>query len=190
MKAISLLQPWASLLAFGSKRIETRSWPAPAHVLGQALAIHASASFVGGFRALAIGDDRYRHCLSTGSRRHYGHDFWNPEDPALKRALARKADYPPLEAFDLPTGAILAVGRLVSSSPTLMWIGSGLTPLEREFGDFSSGRYGWEFADVVVLPEPVPCRGALGIWGVRPDVEQLVHAELAKVTRRREEAAC
>ncbi|TWH47470.1 ASCH domain-containing protein [Sporomusa sp. KB1] len=28
MKAITILQPWASLLACGAKQIETRSWPA------------------------------------------------------------------------------------------------------------------------------------------------------------------
>lgn len=42
MKAISLLQPWASLVAVGAKRIETRSWPAKYR---GPLAIHASKGF-------------------------------------------------------------------------------------------------------------------------------------------------
>ena len=44
MKAISLWQPWASAIAVGAKRYETRGWPAVAG--GQRfagwLAIHAS----------------------------------------------------------------------------------------------------------------------------------------------------
>jgi activating signal cointegrator 1 len=39
MKAISLWQPWASLIAIGAKRIETRSWPTSYR---GPLAIHAA----------------------------------------------------------------------------------------------------------------------------------------------------
>lgn len=35
-------QPWASLIAVGAKRIETRHWPAPASVIGVRIAIHAA----------------------------------------------------------------------------------------------------------------------------------------------------
>src|SRR5882724_7045194 len=42
LKAISLWQPWASLMADGQKKIETRHWPAPAYLVGQPLAIHAT----------------------------------------------------------------------------------------------------------------------------------------------------
>ena len=41
MKALSLLQPWASLVATGAKRIETRSWSTKYR---GPLAIHASRS--------------------------------------------------------------------------------------------------------------------------------------------------
>lgn len=42
MKAISLWQPWASLVALGAKQIETRHWQAPAAITGQRIAIHAA----------------------------------------------------------------------------------------------------------------------------------------------------
>jgi hypothetical protein len=42
MKVISLLQPWASLVAIGAKKIETRSWPT--NYRGPLL-IHASKEF-------------------------------------------------------------------------------------------------------------------------------------------------
>lgn len=42
MKALSLWQPWASLMADGRKLIETRHWPAPKWLIGQKYAIHAA----------------------------------------------------------------------------------------------------------------------------------------------------
>ena len=39
--AITLHQPWATLIALGVKTVETRSWPAPERLLGQTIAIHA-----------------------------------------------------------------------------------------------------------------------------------------------------
>jgi hypothetical protein len=42
MRTISLWQPWATLIAVGAKRIETRHWPAPARLHGQRIAIHAA----------------------------------------------------------------------------------------------------------------------------------------------------
>jgi hypothetical protein len=45
-----------------------------------------------------------------------------------------------------------------------------LPPHEAAFGDFSPGRFGLLLADVRPLPRPVPCRGALGLWWIPPDV--------------------
>jgi hypothetical protein len=40
--AISLWQPWASFIAIGVKRYETRHWRAPARLVGQRIAVHAA----------------------------------------------------------------------------------------------------------------------------------------------------
>lgn len=42
MRAISLWQPWASLVVLGEKRIETRGRRAPSTIIGQTIAIHAA----------------------------------------------------------------------------------------------------------------------------------------------------
>ena len=47
MRAITLHQPWASLIAHGVKDIETRSWPPPQTMVGQRIAIHAGKRIVG-----------------------------------------------------------------------------------------------------------------------------------------------
>ncbi len=41
MKALTIHQPWAQLIVEGVKTIETRSWPAPAGLVGERIAIHA-----------------------------------------------------------------------------------------------------------------------------------------------------
>jgi hypothetical protein len=42
MKAISIKQPWASLIAHGIKDIENRTWKCPQKHIGQRVLIHAS----------------------------------------------------------------------------------------------------------------------------------------------------
>ena len=42
MKAITLWQPYASLIAEGIKRTETRNWKPPASIIGTDIAIHAA----------------------------------------------------------------------------------------------------------------------------------------------------
>lgn len=42
MKAISIKQPWASLIAYGIKDIENRTWKCPQKYIGQRILIHAS----------------------------------------------------------------------------------------------------------------------------------------------------
>ena len=44
MKAISIKQPWASLIAHGIKDIENRTWKCPQKYIGQRVLIHASSS--------------------------------------------------------------------------------------------------------------------------------------------------
>jgi hypothetical protein len=63
----------------------------------------------------------------------------------------------------LPRGGVVAVGRLVDVCGTEQ-INLIIGRKERAFGDYTSGRYAWIFADVLALPEPIPARGALGLW--------------------------
>lgn len=53
MKAISIKQPWASLIAHGIKDIENRTWKCPQKYLGQRILIHSSKNTVkDGWKAL------------------------------------------------------------------------------------------------------------------------------------------
>lgn len=54
------------------------------------------------------------------------------------------------------------------------------------FGDLpcgpwaARGQYHWRLANVRALPEPVPCKGALGLWTLPDDVEAAVAAQLGE----------
>lgn len=52
-RCLSLIQPWASLVACGAKKYETRSWSTPYRGW---LAIHASKGFPNDCRALCLED--------------------------------------------------------------------------------------------------------------------------------------
>lgn len=47
MKAISIKQPWANLIAHGIKDIENRAWKCPKQYIGQRVLIHASKKDAG-----------------------------------------------------------------------------------------------------------------------------------------------
>ena len=71
--AITLRQPWASLIALGIKTVATRSWPAPARLVGSRLAVHAGKCLVrrpGDAIELELrarwGDD-WREIIPTGA---------------------------------------------------------------------------------------------------------------------------
>ena len=39
------------------------------------------------------------------------------------------------------------------------------------------GPVGWVLSDIIVLPEPVPCRGAQGLWDIPDDVLEKMRAQ-------------
>ena len=135
MKALSLTQPWATLVALGHKRIETRSWST--RFIGP-IAIHAAKGFPSACRLFA------------------------EEERAIGRVPAQ-----------LPLGAVVAVVTVISCRFTVD-VAPQLTPLERRLGDYSPGRYAWFLSDIQALREPVPCKGALGLWNVPADVERQI----------------
>lgn len=73
---------------------------------------------------------------------------------------------------DLPRASVVAVCTLTGCCPTSVL---KVEEPERSFGNFNKGRYGWFLADVVRLPEPIPAKGALGLWS--PSVELLAQIE-------------
>jgi len=146
MKAITLYEPWASLVALNEKKIETRSWYTSYR---GPLAIHAARKIPTWAQRLCrefsklIGIEEYE-----GSWLYY------------------------LEHGVGPFGKIVATCNLVDcvriqiinikSEKTLNPY--DLSEKEWAFGDYTRGRYAWILKDVHQLKEPIPCKGMQRLW--------------------------
>lgn len=134
MKAISLWQPWASLIAVGAKPYETRSWAPPKALIGQRIAIHAAKKDVD--QALA------------------GVDVWTSR--AMFDALKAGGERTPFRL--LPRGVIVCTAVLASAHQVFQ-----MKPPD-VFGDYSAGRWVWHLILIERLDPPVPAVGRQGFF--------------------------
>lgn len=142
MKVLSLTQPWASLMAIGAKRIETRSW-ATSH--WGPVAIHASKGFPAWAKEECMGEPFMGALMGGG--------FDGTRDLPLGAIVA--------------VGNLHKVGRIAVPGDGNIYVRGLELPItgdELEFGDFTPGRYGWVFTNVTRLPQPIPAKGSLGLW--------------------------
>lgn len=163
MKALTIWQPWASLLACGAKQYETRSW---ATSYRGPIAIHAAKKNV--IDTMLIPEQ-----VKDEMKKYVG-------------AIAGT------KWENLPTGAVIATAELVNvryivNHPGLDMVlakhinvgaesmttdkhdpdfGVYVVPSDQElaFGDWTPGRYAWELANVKILPKPIPVKGKQGLW--------------------------
>lgn len=168
LRGLSLTQPWASLIAIGAKKFETRSWETSYRGL---LVLHASR----GFPSSAVEFAQQDIVLGPLTRAGVVPSWWQPWHT---RGYSLK-DF-------LPLGVIIAVARLAwcfkfthsltYASPDRVWRVHLQEP-ELSFGDFSIGRFGFLLVDVRPLPTPIPCRGHLGLWRVSDEVVAQIRSQ-------------
>lgn len=142
MKCLSLWQPWAHLMEIGAKQNETRSWSTSYR---GTLAIHAAKKWSLDLAAMALREyfkEIYLPIMEKGGSGSY------------YERLARHLSF----------GAIIAVVDLYGCEE----ITSTNAPQgsERAFGDYTPGRFMWMTRNVRRLPEPIPFRGAQGLFEV------------------------
>ena len=156
MRGLTLTQPWATLIAIGENSIETRSWGTPYR--GE-LVIHSAKGFPRDARELCA-------------------------EPPYREVLAA-AGY--VDADHLPRGEIIAIADLVDvmrfTRSTQKEVRARaqrgeFPPHEADFGDFSSGRYGWVLKNVVRLRKPIAYKGMLGLWRLPSAVERRVRQQV------------
>lgn len=67
----------------------------------------------------------------------------------------------------LPLGALVAVADLYDCKPTYELLRGGNFLLREQYlGNYGDGRYGWMLRNVRALPEPIPYKGAQGLFDV------------------------
>jgi hypothetical protein len=153
MKGLSLWQPWASLWAVGAKDNETRSWATNYRGL---IAIHASAKSI---------KSVLRECFPCGDWEYH------PSFKAKERFLDAVEKY--VDIDELHLGAIIGYGELVDCHLMTPELIGKQTPQELLFGDWRPGRFAWEIKNRVLLENPIPYKGAQGLWIVRNPEEIL-----------------
>lgn len=155
MKAITIHQPGASLLAHGIKKFETRAWPVPSKLLGQCVAIHAAKTKQG------------MKGVSPETLMEYGMPDY------------RKAPIP--FGAIIGYGRIIRSQKIFSRFPSegghrMIFEGKEspesmfISGKEESLGDWSIGRYVWLFEDVYLFPKPLLCRGYHKFWTVDGEI--------------------
>lgn len=157
MKAITLWQPWASLIACGVKKYETRS---RATNYRGPIAIHAAKKNPHDIMVSLpfIVQKTMFDCL---------YEAFGIEGGAIAM---------------MSVGCVVATAELVGCWPIMACTstygtGYGYVGIEADggiiispysdeylFGDWTPGRYAWELANVQMLPEPIPAKGMQGFW--------------------------
>lgn len=135
IKALSLWQPWASLIVWGAKEYETRDWPT--NYRGK-LAIHATKR-----------KPTYNDVL------HMKDVFY----PVMHQNM--RPDYCTLEY--LPLSAVLCICELEAVYRTEQ-CAPYLSEQERAFGNYAPGRAAWKLKVVQVFDRPIPATGKQKLW--------------------------
>lgn len=149
MKALTIYQPWATLIATGQKRIETRGW---ATGYRGWLIIHAAVKWSADLRELSCSPLFAEMLRGTPGYSATDGDLFSESEPPT----------PPL-------GAVVGVAKLVATEqtddPRLI-----VSDHERELGDYSAGRWAWIFEERIAFQNPIPMKGFQGIWRPAPTI--------------------
>lgn len=148
MKALTIWQPWASLILAGVKPYEFRSWPAPRALCDTRIAIHAGARPV---KRPEIADLIVR--LKSG-------EAWTtalkPEAlPLLERWHASPAV--------LPTASVLGtavLGNPVRAEAIVAEFGGPVNDSDRD----QHSNWAWPLTEIERVEPIVPAKGAQGFW--------------------------
>lgn len=137
MKAITIKQPWATLIALKEKQFETRSWQTKHR--GE-IAIHAGKSID---RLACL---KFAHILEK-------HGFTSMEQLPTGSVIAtvNLVDCHQVIKEDLGFFAHMDSGLKITED-------------EYRLGYYEEGRYAWELDNVRVLSEPIAAKGQLSLW--------------------------
>lgn len=146
-------------IAHFGKDIENRTWEPPRHLVGSWLAIHAGAHIGGrkGETALLEGLSDLRELAE------------NIEDERGGNRVGGGLPYYSELVGEITKSAIVAVAKVAGSihGEAAGWY---IGPETLDASGKVVKNYGWQLANIIALPTPVPCKGAQGLWPLPPDV--------------------
>lgn len=152
MMALTLKHPWPFAIARLGKRVENRGWKPANELVGRVIALHGG-----------------KHVDASSKPQQERAELARAWGWILGCGLGAGVE-PTLENLILE--GIFAVARYGGAVHM-----RSDDPLTRD--PWFEGVYGWKLEDLVVLPEPIPCRGAQGLWRVPPDVRKEISRQCA-----------
>jgi len=164
MRALTIWQPWASLIAVGAKMIETRSWAT--NYRGE-VAIHAAKHSPG----VSFDDDVARRVIDAlGANLNLSY---------VEGAILATAHLVVCERIKpMPTDGPKhndSPGVLLEDEHSYGWVCEYTD--EYAFGDYTPGRFAWIMRCITALKEPIPCTGAQGLWTVPEELAQRIRED-------------
>ncbi len=173
IKALSMWQPWASLVGTGAKSYETRSWST--NYRGPLLICSAKKKDLSSLRLLR--EEPFQvglGCKCVFRQVKIGGVFYSDEPSIYCGDCWQGAEKhtPTVTARDLPYGEAIAIVDLVDVIQTGELSRAGFGRYEVHYGDFHPGRFAWQLENVRRFPPGVKVRGAQGLFNV--EVQPLV----------------
>lgn len=178
MKAISLWQPWASLIACGAKPFETRHWAPPRDLIGQPIAIHAA-------KKVDKGAAEFAEELIYGQHPDGGFELARKLSDSFKGTSDEQMGI--FRQAVMPVGCIVCIAVLDAAFQLGPAAEGTAKPAARvvrrytsrpmpecftvrydDFGDYAEGRWAWLLRDVRPLRPCPPARGAQGFFELPP----------------------
>lgn len=150
MKALTIWQPWASLIMIGAKPFEFRSWMAPRSIVGNEIVIHAGSRWMQQDEV----EDLIAH-LADPAR-------------AWTTGLVPEIALPFLKALDcddcIPHGcglgtAVVGISREGAAIAEELG-GQYINDSDR----FMHSQFGWPLTDIKAWDEPIRMSGKQGLW--------------------------
>lgn len=156
MKALTIWQPWASLIIAGAKPYEFRSWRPPASIIGQRIVIHAAARKIDLAEVASLHSFLVMRDTCDSIAQVAAETCLHPEKaiPILNKAFE--------DGLPIACG----IGTAIIGEPRIG------TEIAKEFGvrhDNDSDRdehanWGWPMLEIEAWEAPIPMKGKQGLW--------------------------
>lgn len=159
MKALSLWQPWGSLIMIGAKPWEFRKWPAPRSVVGQRIVCHASK------RPMKLSD--IRDLLERLNDPEWAWTTMLDAEkakPFLEKCLHHLLHGEQPLALGAGLGTMLIGPSREGASIAREFGGEAAAKHVNDSDRIEHSKWGWKVSDPEEWPLPIPMGGSLGLW--------------------------
>lgn len=163
MKALTIWQPWATLIAIGAKPYEFRGWVPPKSIRGQRIAIHAGARPVRKLEVVTL----IQRLASQEDEPCLHRDLAMPLLERVLRGIEAKPGkslFEEEEPFRLPLSSILCTAILGEPKRGDECAAEFGWNAGNDSGRNGTFNWGWPMIEVEPLLPPVEARGAQGFW--------------------------